>query len=65
MAPEPDTEIRDLSVEEGVRLLDDQARRYLGITGEEFARQWATGEIEADTAPDVMRVAMLLPLAGR
>jgi len=65
MVPDPETEVRDLSVEEGEQLLDQQARRYLGIGGEEFARQWAAGEIEADTAPDVMRVAMLLPLAGR
>jgi hypothetical protein len=65
MVPEPDTEIRDLSVEEGEQLLDEQARRYLGMTGEEFARQWAAAQIEADTAPEVMRVAMLLPLAGR
>lgn len=65
MAPEPETEIRDVSVEEGEQLLDEQARRYLGIPGEEFARRWAIGEIEADTAPEVMRVAMLLPLAGR
>jgi hypothetical protein len=65
MRPEPDTEIRDVSVEEGEQLLDEQARRYLSMTGEEFARRWASGELEADTAADVMRVAMLLPLAGR
>lgn len=65
MAPDPETEVRDISTEEGQRLLDRQARRYLGMAGEEFARQWAAGEIEADTVPDVMRVAMLLPLAGR
>jgi len=65
MASDRETEVRNLSIEEGERLLDQQARRYLGISGEEFARQWAAGEIEADATPDVMRVAMLLPLAGR
>lgn len=65
MVPEPDTEIRELSVEEGERLLDRQSRRYLDMSGEEFARKWRAGEIEADSRPEVMRVAMLLPLAGR
>jgi hypothetical protein len=65
MPAEPDIEVRELSVEDGKRLLDEQARRYLGISGEEFARRWSTGEIDPDGQPDVMRVAMLLPLAGQ
>lgn len=63
--PEPDIEVRELSVEEGARLLDEQARRYLHMSGKDFARRWSTGEIDPDSHPDVMRVAMLLPLAGQ
>ncbi len=48
----------------GQQLLDDKARQYLGISGEEFRTRWEAGEIDADDEPDVMRVAMLLPLAG-
>ncbi len=65
MATQPDTDIRELSPVEGERLLDEQARCYLGMSGEDFARRWAAGELDADEHPDVMRVAMLLPLAGR
>lgn len=44
-------------------MLDRQARQYLGMSGEEFARAWEAGELDqrADR-PEVMRVAMLLPL---
>jgi len=59
-----DNEIRELTPEQGQQLLDDKARQYLGISGEEFRIRWEAGEIDADDEPDVMRVAMLLPLAG-
>lgn len=62
---EPDVDVRDLSVEEGRQLLDEQARRYLHMSGAEFARRWVAGELDPDARPDVMRVAMLLPLAGQ
>ena len=64
MPLEPDSEVREVSSVEGARLLDEQARRYLEMSGEEFARRWAAGELDPDSDPDVMRVAMLLPLAG-
>ena len=40
-----------------------QARRYLGISGDEFVRRWEAGEY-AGTAdsPGVMDLALLLPL---
>lgn len=65
MATEPSTDIRELSAAEGERLLDEQTRRYLGMTGAEFARRWAAGKLDPDDQPEVMRMAMLLPLAGR
>lgn len=53
----------EVSREEGRAVLDRQARQYLGMSGEEFARAWEAGELDqrADR-PEVMRVAMLLPL---
>jgi hypothetical protein len=65
MATDPGTDVRQVSPTEGERLLDEQARRYLGMTADEFARRWAAGELDPDDHPDVMRVAMLLPFAGR
>lgn len=60
MPPQIDNEIRELTSEQGQQLLDDNARQYLGISGEEFRTRWEAGEIDADDEPDVM----LLPLAG-
>lgn len=36
MATRTDNEIRELTPEQGRQLLDDKARRYLGMSGEEF-----------------------------
>jgi len=55
---------RELSYEEGWELLDAEARRFLGISGEEFVRKWDAGEIDFDdpeTHSAVVRVWMLLP----
>jgi len=53
---------REVSREEGHRILDVAARRRLGISGEEFKRRWDAGEYVGKAAqPDVSRVAMLLP----
>jgi hypothetical protein len=59
-----DASAEELSVEEGRRLLDEAARRYLNMTGDEFIESWDAGLFgdRADTLP-VMQVAGLLPLA--
>ena len=57
-------EVRELEAAEGAELLDRQARKYLGMSGDEFAAKWRAGELDPDADPAVMRVAMLLPLAG-
>jgi len=62
MATRPDSEIRELSPEESDQLVDEKARKYLGMSGEEFERRLKSGEIDIDDSPDVTRVAMLLPL---
>jgi hypothetical protein len=59
-----DDNIHELSPEEGKRLLDEQARRYLGMSGQEFVRAWSEGRFDDNPdRPEVMRVAMLLPFA--
>ncbi|HEY7031733.1 MAG TPA: hypothetical protein VH482_10415 [Thermomicrobiales bacterium] len=52
-----------LSLEEGVALLDRQARKYLGMSGAEFVEKYRAGEIEDPGSTTVMRVAMLIPFA--
>jgi hypothetical protein len=61
MATRTDNEIRELSPEQWEQLVDEQARKYLGISGEEFKRRLDAGEIDIDDDPDITRVAMLLP----
>ena len=48
---------------EGAAILDRQARKYLGMSGSEFIRKYRAGEIEDPDSTDVLRVAMLIPLA--
>jgi hypothetical protein len=62
MATRTDIEIRELSPEEWDQRVDEQARKRLGMSGEEFERRLRAGEIDIDDSPDVTRVAMMLPL---
>jgi hypothetical protein len=62
MATRTDIEIRELSPEEWDQRVDEQARKRLGMSGEEFERRFRAGEIDIDDSPDVTRVAMMLPL---
>jgi hypothetical protein len=64
MATRIDNEIRELNPEEWAQLVDEKARQYLGMSGEEFERRLNAGEIDVDDSPDVTRVAMMLPLHG-
>lgn len=64
-APAAESAPHELSREEGLTLLDRQARRYLGMSGDEFVQAWRDGKFDQQSdRPEVMRVAMLLPLAG-
>ena len=60
--PEDDS-IEIMTREEGLALIDRQARKFLGMSGEEFLRRYRAGEIEDPHRLDVARVAILLPLA--
>jgi hypothetical protein len=54
-----------LDKDEGMALLDRQARQFLGMSGEQFARAWKEGAFieDADRKPELRRLAMLLPFA--
>lgn len=43
-------------------MFDARARHYLGISGEEFLRQWDAGEYRDCDSTPILRLAMLLPL---
>lgn len=53
---------RELTQEEGRRLLDERAHRFLGMSGEEFRRRYKAGELDPDN-DHVLGLALLLPLA--
>jgi hypothetical protein len=58
--------IPELSREDGLKLLDRQARHYLDVSGAEFIRRWDAGEYgdpddRSKNPPAVMRLGMLLP----
>lgn len=63
-APQTNGYITDLNSEESHELFDQQAKRYLGVSGEEFVRRLEAGEYgDPDDDPRVMRLVMLLPFA--
>lgn len=53
---------REATPEEGRAIFDRRARRYLGISGDEFLHRWNAGFYAADPdAPGVQNVVALLP----
>ena len=56
-----DGRFRELSREEGWKLLEEQARLYLGIGAREFIEKWDDRQFDNPDRPEVLRVAMLLP----
>jgi hypothetical protein len=56
-----DNEIIELDPEEWAQMVDERARKLLGLSGEEFERRLNTGEIDIDDSPEITRVAMMLP----
>jgi hypothetical protein len=56
--------IRELTHEEGRALLEREARRYLGMSANEFIQAWESGKFaDHPDRSDVMYVALLLPFA--
>lgn len=67
-APQTDTELDGvilefITPEEGAEILDRQARKYLNMSGEEFARAYCAGELDP-CASHVSALYFLLGLAG-
>lgn len=62
-APYEQAGITHISRRDGSQLLDRQARKYLGMSGEDFKRQYRAGKIEDTERSEVVRVSLLLPLA--
>lgn len=60
---ESQIDVRELDESGAREVLDRQARRYLGMSGEDFISAWDAGRFRDDSdRPEVVRVAMLLPL---
>lgn len=55
--------VRYISRREGSALLDRQARKYLGMSGEEFKRRYREGTIEDPERADVLRISFLIPMS--
>ena len=65
MATRPTLEVHELSEAEAAEQLDAAARKYLDISGEEFAAKWERGDFaDRSDDPAVIRVSLLLPPAG-
>jgi hypothetical protein len=57
------TSIRFLTPEEAWASFDRAARRYLGISGEEFIAAWEAGRFDDDPdRPELIRVSLLRPV---
>lgn len=59
-AREPEVEFLDHK--QGWELLEEHAQRYLHLSAREFIDAWDAGTVQDPDRPEVMRVAMLLPL---
>lgn len=60
-----DRRFKYVSRRTGRKILDRQARKYLGMSGEEFVRKYRAGEIEDPDRTEVLRVSLLIPFAER
>jgi hypothetical protein len=58
--PAPIPGVRYISKEEGAERLDRAARKWLGMSGEEFVRRYRAGEIPDPDRSEVIRVAFLM-----
>lgn len=60
--PTVDAGYGELTEEEGLALFDRAARAIVGLSGDEFLREWDEGTLDRDD-PRVVHVAMLMPFA--
>lgn len=56
--------IHHMTAEEGLEMLDREAQRLLGISGEEFIQRWESGDYDDQPeTPVVIRLALLSAFA--
>lgn len=66
MGQEPAGDLIEMSDEQWLAMLDDAARRNLGMSGAEFLAKYEAQEFgDFDDDGDVMRVAALVPFNRR
>jgi hypothetical protein len=55
--------VRELTHEEAIAYFDEQARHWLGMSGEEFLQRWDAGEYAGQECdePAIRQMAMLIP----
>jgi hypothetical protein len=58
-----DESLETMTREEGLLLIDRQARKFLGMSGVEFVKSYREGKLDNPHRLEVARVAILLPLA--
>jgi len=56
-------DVRFATRAEGKAILDARARQLLGISGDEFLRQWDDGTLLDSTDAKVITLGMLIPFA--
>jgi hypothetical protein len=57
--------VEHISDSDGAEIVDAAARHNLGMSGEDFMAAWEAGKFDGDSdRPEIVRVAMLLPLLG-
>jgi len=55
---------REIGAVEGREILNRETCRYLGMTADEFIKQWRAGKLkDRQEEPEVARLAMMIPLA--
>ena len=58
----PNGQPRQLTKEEGMALLEQEAQRYLNMSAQAFIDAWEEGQFDYHPdQPDIMYLAMLLP----
>lgn len=59
-----EVEFKKVNATESWQIFDRAATRLLGLSGDEFAREWDQGRYEGQDSVAIMKVAMLRP-SGR
>jgi hypothetical protein len=59
--PAEDIQVIELTCEEGMAILNHQARGRLGMTGDEFLRRWKAGDIDDPDRNDVLMLVLMIP----